>query len=121
MREGIIESVMTLPLDELADPKIVGKKLLSGDENSMVNNAVLEVLQIRRIVEEMKASEASSKAAARVIKLTWVNGFLTLLIVLVTACGVGWNIFAGWRQPSVTNGDTAAVEPAQQLVRDADG
>lgn len=86
-----------------------------------MNTAVLEVLQIRRVVEEMKASNASSRAATKVIRLTWVNAILTLLIVVVTACGVGWDIFCGSRQARGINGATSVIDPAPQHVPDPDG
>lgn len=120
-RKAIIDSVTNASLENLGDPEFVKTKVLLGEENSRWNTAVLEVLQIRRIVEEMKASKASSQAAKKVIRLTCVNAFLTLLIVVVTACGVGWNIFSPWRQGRVINGATAVVEPAPQLVPDPDG
>ncbi len=115
-----IDKVMNSSLEELADAEFVKTQVLRGDETSAWNNAVIEVLQIRRVVEDMKASRASSHAAAKVIRLTLVNAFLTLLIVLVTACGIGWNIFSSVRWGSAIN-VPAAAERASQLVPGPDG
>ncbi len=83
---------MTASLEELTSPEFVHENILIGEESSQWNRTVLEVLQIRRIVEEMRNAQDRAEEAKRVIRLTWTNAILTLMIAIATAVGVTWSI-----------------------------
>lgn len=84
-----VKAVLTGGIELFQDPEFVAGRMFTGQPTSQRNEAVLELLRLRRITEEMKAAESSSRAAGRANHLTFVNAVLTFFILVATAINVG--------------------------------
>ncbi|MHC4443809.1 MAG: hypothetical protein ACYTBZ_02775 [Planctomycetota bacterium] len=82
--ETIVQRILTCDIDKLKDPKFVAEYIVVGDVGTDHYTKALDVLRLRRILEEAQSGRSIVRLGKVANSITVINALLTFIIAATT-------------------------------------